>query len=168
MVKVDSINNPAVSSFLSPVDFRGENKKPREKLKVPSLFSGILERVSSQDPVIEAGDESLSSEDLIKELMDEVHTAGDNLRNRPLPEEIMLYKKAVKKFLDYVVKNSFDVEKRVTGGIRSRRKKEFTLVQVVDSKLEQLAAGIMAGQIVQLELLRRLEEIKGILIEILT
>jgi uncharacterized protein YaaR (DUF327 family) len=40
-------------------------------------------------------------------------------------------------------------------------------VQVIDRKLEQLAAEIMAGQTTQLELLARVDEITGMLVNLL-
>jgi uncharacterized protein YaaR (DUF327 family) len=43
----------------------------------------------------------------------------------------------------------------------------FHLIQVVDRKLEQLAAGILAGQTSQLKLLARINEIAGLLIDLL-
>jgi uncharacterized protein YaaR (DUF327 family) len=41
------------------------------------------------------------------------------------------------------------------------------LIQVVDQKLEQLAAGILTGQASQLELLARVDEIAGLLVDLL-
>jgi uncharacterized protein YaaR (DUF327 family) len=38
---------------------------------------------------------------------------------------------------------------------------------VVDQKLERLAAGIMAGQVTQLEILAKVDEITGILVNLL-
>ena len=41
------------------------------------------------------------------------------------------------------------------------------MVQVVDKKLEQLAAGILAGQFTQMNILERVEEITGLLVDIM-
>jgi len=41
------------------------------------------------------------------------------------------------------------------------------LIQVVDHKLEQLAAGILAGQRSRLEILARVEEINGLLVDLI-
>ncbi|MDR2535071.1 MAG: YaaR family protein [Treponema sp.] len=129
-------------------------------------FSGLLERIS-QNAVSEA--EALEalpySEETVKALLDEVHSAGDDLKNRPLPEEIKRYKKAVKQFLHYVVKYGYDI-KRETYRFRQQARSK-TIVQVLDSKLEQLAAGILSGQTSQLEILRRLGEITGMLVDLL-
>jgi uncharacterized protein YaaR (DUF327 family) len=47
------------------------------------------------------------------------------------------------------------------------KRKSHAGIMVVDRKLEQLAAGILSGQTSQLELLARIEEITGILIDLL-
>jgi uncharacterized protein YaaR (DUF327 family) len=120
------------------------------------------------------------SEEAVQELLDDVHIAGDNLKNRPFPEEILAYKRAVRNFLHHVVEYGYAVEQREgipnyqkPGYKRNyedpdRKKRSlYTQVRVVDQKLEQLAAGILSGQINQMELLARVEEITGILIDLL-
>ena len=166
MDKVEFLNNAA--SFLNPLFLNNKNEAKKTKDNTKGLrFSSILQRVSSfdqGDAVKEIDGESSVSEETVKELLDEIHIAGDVLRSRPLPEEILRYKKAVKNFLNYVVKNGYATEVQMRYIKKERRTQ--TLVKIVDTKLEQLAAGILAGQIVQLEILKRLEEIKGILIDL--
>jgi uncharacterized protein YaaR (DUF327 family) len=66
-----------------------------------------------------------------------------------------------------VVDRSFTVTERTSGGNVLRRKK-FTQVQVIDEKLEQLAAGILANQKNQLALLAKIEEINGLLVDLIS
>jgi uncharacterized protein YaaR (DUF327 family) len=107
--------------------------------------------------------------------MDDVHDAGDALSKRPFPPEIAAYKEAVRNFVHYVVENSYDTEAQ-TGRIKIRKhsdgveipeQKKYTMVKVIDSKLEGLAASILRGQMNQLEILEKLEEIKGLLVDLL-
>jgi uncharacterized protein YaaR (DUF327 family) len=152
-----------------------ESRKPR--------FSSILEKARLEKN--EAADQAPpelpeSGDEAIVFLQDAVHAAGDDLKNRPFPEEIQRYKQAVKNFLHYVVDHGYALERQI--GIpqylrpnyrgsqnrpEARNRKTYTIIQVVDQKLEQLAAGILTGQTGQLELLARLEEIQGILIDLL-
>jgi uncharacterized protein YaaR (DUF327 family) len=106
------------------------------------------------------------SEDSLHELLDEVHGAGDALSKRPFPPEIRAYKEAVRNFVHYVVENSFDTEEQISGANVLKRKK-FTLVAVIDAKLEEMAAAILRGQAGQLEMLARLDEINGLLIDLM-
>ncbi|MDR2398636.1 MAG: DUF327 family protein [Spirochaetaceae bacterium] len=130
-------------------------------------FSGILEHINRNAEAASLAVEDMPpSEETINELLDAVHSTGDDLKRRPLPEEILRYKAAVRNFLQYVVKYGYTAEKQVSGTNLLKRK-NFAIVQVVDQKLEQLAAGILAGQTVQLEILARLEEITGLLVDLM-
>ena len=115
------------------------------------------------------------SQDSLNELLDDVHSAGDTLSKRPFPPEIASYKEAVRNFVHYVVENSFDTEEQ-TGITKFRKLKDgksipehgkFTIVKVIDSKLEGMAAAILRGQLSQLEILEKLDEIKGLLVDLL-
>ncbi|MDR3170656.1 MAG: DUF327 family protein [Treponema sp.] len=168
MAKIDASDG----LFLNPATFasvKAEPKKTKDKPLIrgssKSRFSGILESVH-QDTGLDAMRELPLSEEAIKELLDEVHSTGDALKKRPLPEEIQGYKKAVRNFLHYVVENGYATEKQFVG-VTLKRRQEKTLVHVVDRKLEQLAAGILAGQTTQLEILARLEEITGLLVDLM-
>jgi uncharacterized protein YaaR (DUF327 family) len=47
------------------------------------------------------------------------------------------------------------------------KRKKFTQVEIIDQKLEQLAAGILSNQKDQLGLLGKIEEINGLLVDLL-
>jgi uncharacterized protein YaaR (DUF327 family) len=171
MAKIDFPDT--ISSFFNPIAYTGikaETKKTKGKVvreNQKSRFSSILEHITGNTTAtVAALEEFPVSEETIKALLDEVHSTGDDLKTRPLPLEIMRYKQAVKNFLHYVVKNSYSIDKQVSGANLLKRK-SFTRIQVVDRKLEQLAAGILAGQTTQLEILARIEEITGLLIDLL-
>jgi uncharacterized protein YaaR (DUF327 family) len=121
-----------------------------------------------------------ASEEVLQRLLDDVHSTGDILKNHPFPEEIKQYKQAVRSFIQYVIENGYAVEKQTgipnylkpgfkgqRGGAAAKGRTAFHLIQVVDRKLEQLAAGILAGQTSQLELLARINEIAGLLVDLL-
>jgi uncharacterized protein YaaR (DUF327 family) len=132
-----------------------------------TMFHSVLDMLlPSRNTELGALQETAPSEEAVQELLDEVHSAGDDLKDRPFPEEILRYKKAVRNFLHYVVENGYDVKREEYRFRQQTRVK--TLVQVVDQKLEQLAAGILANQTNQLELLSRLEEIKGLLVDLVS
>jgi len=105
------------------------------------------------------------SEDSLHQLLDEVHNTGDALSKRPFPPEIKAYREAVRNFVHYVVENSYDTEEQISGTAVLKRKK-FTLVRVIDSKLEGMASAILRGQLNQLEILEKLDEIKGLLVDL--
>ncbi|MDR0389989.1 MAG: YaaR family protein [Spirochaetaceae bacterium] len=167
--------NPALYAHNTDAKKLGDKEKIRGTRK--TSFTDLLEK-SGQSAETEALRELPPSEEALKELLDGVHSAGDTLKNRPFSEEIKQYKKAVRDFLHYVVENGYTVI--MQEGIPNYQKPGFKgppeekfkakaqiLVQVVDRKLEQLAAGILAGQHSQMEILAKVEEINGLLIDLL-
>ncbi|MDR1319123.1 MAG: YaaR family protein [Treponema sp.] len=108
-----------------------------------------------------------ASEEAVSFLMDEVRSAGDILKDHPLPDKILRYKQAVRNFMHYVVENSYEIHSSTTIlRIRKELKPNVT-VQVVDKKLEDLAAMLLTGQMSQLKLAASLEEINGLLVDLL-
>jgi uncharacterized protein YaaR (DUF327 family) len=182
MDKVDFSNNPA--AFLNSSLFGGikaEAKKagkksgPRDSRVVQ--FSEVLEHSAVDAPPADIA----PSDEAVEELLDGVRSAGDDLRQHPIPEKILSYKKAVRNFLHYVVQNGYAVETQegipnaqkpgYKGSLwdpAAKKAKAFHVVCVVDQKLDRLAAEILAGQVSQLELLAKLEEITGLLVDLLS
>ena len=175
MAKVDfpEGSNPfGPNPFFTPAAYAGvkrDDKKIKEKPKA-SPFSKLLDTAATEaDREAEAA-EALSavppSEEALRSLLDEIHEAGEELQTKPVPDNIVRYKAAVRSFLHYIVENGYTAEERMSGTNILKRKK-FTLIQVVDHKLEQLAAGILAGQRSRLEILARVEEINGLLVDLI-
>jgi len=158
------------SPFFNPAAYtnaHAETKKTREKekLKKARPFESLLDEAKTEESTELEKFAGLPTEEALRLLLDGVHESGEELKARPFPEEIKKYKAAVRSFLHYVVENGYTVEERMSGTNILKRKK-FTLVQVVDRKLEQLAAGILAGQSSQLDILARVDEITGLLIDL--
>ncbi|MDR0639745.1 MAG: DUF327 family protein [Spirochaetaceae bacterium] len=148
-----------------------ETGKPRFYSLLEKLSTGERQDTLEHIPV---------SEEIVTKLFDEVHSAGDALREKPFPDEIKRYKTAVRGFMSYIVENGFGVEgemglprgqkpgfKGLRGSPESKERTLHTQIKVVDEKLEKLAADIMSGQLRQLDLLGRVEEINGLLINML-
>jgi len=135
-----------------------------------SKFSEILETFA---PTLGPLKELAPSEEALTELMDAVHSAGSNLKDRPFPDEILRYKKAVRDFVHYVVENGFEVQKNqgikkkvVIRGETTWHAGVYHQVRVIDQKLEELAAAVLSGQTGQLERVSKLDEITGLLVDL--
>ena len=120
------------------------------------------------------------SEETLNLLMDEVRSAGDILRDRPFPDEILRYKQSVRNFMHYIVENCYSLDhetgipkflkhgyKGHRGTPEAMKQITYTKIQVIDKKLEDMAAMLLSSQMQQLELTSRLEEIKGLLIDLM-
>jgi uncharacterized protein YaaR (DUF327 family) len=162
----DSTVNPL--AFLGGGAKAGAQKTGRKKAArgaAKTGFDEILER-SFLAPLGDLGpvQEVAPSEEAVQELLDQVRGAGDDLKNRPFPEEILRYKQAVRNFVHYVVENGYTVEKSES----RRHMKIYThvQVQVVDRKLDELAARILTGQADRLERVSKIDEITGLLVDV--
>jgi uncharacterized protein YaaR (DUF327 family) len=181
MAKVESSDT---SFYMNPAAYaqvkdEKKNKGVRkgEKTEFSKLYDDFRSRTADEIGPLR---DLPVSEDSVNLLMDEVRSAGDDLKKRPLPEEIMRYKQAVRNFINYVVQNGFALDheeglpKYLKPGFTGQRgtddarsKKGYTKIQVIDRKLEDLAAMLLSSQMRQMELVSRLEEIKGLLIDLL-
>jgi uncharacterized protein YaaR (DUF327 family) len=141
----------------APGTARREKTEKAKKRPFASLFEKAANTASEALP---------ASEESFHLLLDEVRSCGDTLSRRPFPQEIQAYKQAVRNFVHYVVENCFDTEEHQSGANLLKRKK-FTLVQVIDKKLEELAADIMRGQENQLSILAKTDEIRGLLVDLM-
>ncbi|GHV95018.1 hypothetical protein AGMMS50293_13380 [Spirochaetia bacterium] len=181
-----AIDSPDIPSFyMNPSAYsqvKSDNKKTKEtrrpgKTDFSTLFEDIRGKTAGElGPLRELP----VSEETVNFLMDEVRSAGDTLRDHPFPDEIMRYKQAVRNFMHYVVENSYALEqeagipKSLKAGYKgplwtpeAREQKRYTKIQVIDKKLEDLAAMLLASQMPQLALASRLEEISGLLVDLL-
>jgi len=169
------------SAYTHVKDDSKKNKVSRTLPTGKTAFSRIFDQMQART----AGDigplqELPVSEETVNLLMDEVRSAGDDLRNRPFPDEILRYKQAVRNFMHFIVENAYS--KSVEAGIpnflrpgfkgrrgtdESMKQKAHVKIQVVDTKLEELAKRLLTSQMPQMEIASRLEEIKGLLIDLM-
>ncbi len=141
----------------------------RKKIERRRRVGGSLLRASERGGEAEFSSilDSPEAGEALEELLDEVNESGERLHESQSLENIRAFRESVKRFLAYVVKHALDVEEHVSGGNILKRKK-FTLVEVIDRKLESLAAAVLAGQADQMEILRRIDEIRGLLVDLVT
>lgn len=100
-------------------------------------------------------------------ILDEIHQAGERLSEDPGMKNVLAYKRIVKAFIRYVVKNTRQIEHQEGARLSIfKAPKRYTLISVVDKKLEQLAAGILQNQADKLEILKKVEEIQGLLVDL--
>lgn len=99
------------------------------------------------------------------ELLDSVFEAGDRLKRQTDIASLRSYKEAVRQFISIVVRRGIDVEQQQSGSSIDKRKR-YALVRVIDEKLERLAAGMVSNQRNQLEILARIDEINGLIVDL--
>jgi len=184
LAKVDT---DVQSFYMNPSAYthvKDESKKTKVSRTMPGAktgFSRIFDEIRGRT----AGEigplqEMPVSEETVNLLIDEVRSTGDALRERPFPDEILRYKQAVRNFMHYIVENAYgkSVEagipnflkpgfKGQRGTLESIKQIAYTKIQVIDTKLEELAKFLLTSQKPQMEIASRLEEIKGLLIDLM-
>lgn len=160
MAKVELPDNLMLG--LVPGGKKTEKKKETTKAKA---FKSIFRDVETIEQTPAAEGEPFSEAE-VSELLDAVHAAGEDLRRDPNLERVKAYKSAVRNFVHYVVERAYDVVEKSSGGNILKRKK-FTTVVIIDERLERLAADVLSTQRDKLDILRRLDEIHGLLVDLL-
>jgi uncharacterized protein YaaR (DUF327 family) len=184
MVKIDDFSAARLSdaAFLAPAK-TGTKKNDRAKKLFPAFLKKQISRASGALSAAETSFTDRSAEDAVTMLLDNVHEAGDALSKRPFPDEIKRYRLAVQNFMRYVLDNAYEIKedegipnylKPGFNGERYKRdpelrkaKNKYSSVQIIDQKLDRLAADIMTGHAKHINLLKNIEEINGLLVDLL-
>ncbi|MDR2660020.1 MAG: YaaR family protein [Spirochaetaceae bacterium] len=174
-----SFYNKALTSEAGKTFRNKKNERPKKS------FSAFLKRqtpeAAGQPYLTESA--GLSTTDILPALLDDIHEAGDALSKHPFPDEIKRYRSTIRQFLRYILDTAFDVKEdtgipnNMKAGFDAARYKrdpelrkarnKYSTVQIIDQKLDQLAAGVIIGQLKQIQLLESIEEIHGLLVDLL-
>jgi uncharacterized protein YaaR (DUF327 family) len=180
--------NPALGGIFNPALYNNaassakkdeKNGKPGSAKK--SGFAALLakrstepDKASSADGQVEAAFAAgqISLEEAEVQLLEELDNSAEALNGKPVMENLLAYKGAVKHFLSFVEKRAFDAWKDVQKRPFSRfnpnkRMRIHTQIAVVDRKMEQFAADVLSGHVKNLRLLDRMGEIRGLLVDLL-
>ena len=174
MDKVDFSGVSLFGATLRPGQ-KPEARKAKAKGETRGIYKTRFSEVLEDAAANELGPirEMRASEEALTELMDAVHSAGSDLRDRPFHDEIIRYKKAVRNFVNYVIENGYELyksqgaKKKVSlRGETEWKSMVYSQIRVVDQKLEELAAAILSGQADQLQRIAKMEEITGLLVDL--
>ncbi len=160
MSRIDSLGEAA--SYHIP-----DKKKTQKKEKTKSKsFSRLVEEAEGA----EAPSEDLEEPEdrrAVEELLDGVFTAGDQLKKLPTLETVKDYRKKVRAFVKYAVSRMLAV-RETTSGANVLKRKRFTMVEVIDSRLESLAVSVLSAQREQIGILAQVDEINGLLVDLIS
>jgi len=137
-----------------------KDKPGKKKSSSPSAFDSLLQEAQEPDTDGQASSEALDA------AVDDIHGLGEQLARHPGPEQIRAYKKALRKVLESFVQNGLVTEKHVSNR-NVLQQKSYQMIKIIDEKLERLVVGILQSQYSQIEVLSRIEEIQGLLVNLL-
>jgi len=96
-------------------------------------------------------------------LVYEITEQGKRFAKNPTYKELKKYKSMIRQFIKHVTNNMVSIE-HYTGG--KFKQKIYTLARIVDDKLKALSDLIMSNQIQNIDLMSKLDEIRGLLIDL--
>ncbi|OJF76454.1 MAG: hypothetical protein BKP49_07085 [Treponema sp. CETP13] len=162
--------DPLGLTSLYSSSLKTQKKKENSKTK-KSTFSRLLHK--EQESVIETDDlifheiEGKNFEETLQFLVDSVYSSGDELKKNTSPENFKQYHKSLSGFMRFVVKNSFQVE-TIRRRRRLSKKQPYQIIQTINKKLDELARNVLSNQRDQMNLLAKIDEINGLVVDIMS
>jgi uncharacterized protein YaaR (DUF327 family) len=160
--------------------------KPGAKGVRKSAFQRLFEKEQTGDEIALrelteiAGLDDTAAVTVLKDRLDE---SGERLKERGTTEDFAAYKTAVQHFVKFVVTKNFTVDRsageprykknkdgspvRDTEGHLVKVSKEYLSIQVIDKKLDQLAAEVLVNHQDKISLLAKINEINGLVVNLL-
>ena len=157
------IESDGISGFRRELrSTKGGEKRPE---KPADRFETLFERTVEQHEQLPPHSGSLVELEEVHRQLDQIHQLGERLSKEQTWSVLQEYREAVRAFLRSVAAGATDIQEHVSGSNILNRKR-FTLIRMVDENLQRLAAGMLQTQQSQIELLRRVEEIQGLLVDL--
>ena len=164
MDRVGGLGSP--QTFLPRKDDPSTKKGRKSPEATKTGFLGFLGRAAIPEPAEASVEATGADTGALEVLLDEVYASGQELARNPSPENIVSYKKAVGRFIRQVVDGSIEIAE-TEGRLRKDMKKpKYALLHVIDEKLEKLGAYVLSNQKDKLEILRKVDELHGLLVDL--
>ncbi|MCK9525267.1 MAG: YaaR family protein [Limnochordia bacterium] len=129
-------------------------KRQKKSPSVQRVFSEVLET------------EQVESREINLALaLEEVDDFARRLKESPVLENLLRYKRRVRAILLFLVEQSYDVQESSAYDLQGRRRM-LVLVESIDQKLEELTRDFLNKQSSSLDLVGRLDEIRGLLLDL--
>jgi|SRR5574344_371596 uncharacterized protein YaaR (DUF327 family) len=138
-----------------------------------SSFASALQKTEEEHILAEEGlpkeIAGKTVEEAVVYLKDAADIAGDKLREDLSPENFADYRKKISQFMKFVVKNAFEIEKHKRPGInrKGRPLDPRVQVKVINTRLDEIADCLLHDHRDNLKMLAKVEEINGMLVDLM-
>lgn len=109
--------------------------------------------------------EDAMTQEKLKSLLDQITAQGKKLGEVPTYAELKAYRELVRSFLAEAVGRAYTLQSQ-TGWDRQGRQKMYAIVKEIDQQLAELAEDVRHGQERQLQIMGRLDAIRGMLVDL--
>lgn len=101
----------------------------------------------------------------LENLFNEIDKQGKVLGQSQTIRDLKKYKDLIQRFLDYAVNKMYSLKEQ-TGWDRRGRHKIYTMIETVNKELESLTELLLSGQQDKISILAKVDEIRGLLLDI--
>jgi uncharacterized protein YaaR (DUF327 family) len=98
-------------------------------------------------------------------LLDKIDAQGAELKNGPTLSRIKRYRQLVREFMNEALHNSYQVEAEAKWDYSGNRK-EYVIVKKVNQALEEITRNFVSQEKTQIDLIAKLDEIRGWLVDL--
>lgn len=102
----------------------------------------------------------------LDKLVNDIVRQGEILAKRIDIRELKIYKKLISEFLDTILSNSRKFSKKNTLDRRGRHK-VYAIIKNINSELDRLTQDVLSGETGNIGLLKCLEDIRGLILDLL-
>ncbi|ADL67668.1 YaaR family protein [Thermoanaerobacterium thermosaccharolyticum] len=145
-MKIQEINSNKITAGYTKDDRSGRTSV----LKFEDVFDSEISKVKDS---------------IIDKMLNEIDDAAEKLKENLNLDNLLIYKKKVKEFLQSSINGMFRRNKRESISLNGR-KKIYTIVDKVNEKLEMMTKEFIEGNKKNIDLLSAIEEIRGLLVDI--
>lgn len=96
------------------------------------------------------------------EMVQAIDAQADRLLKSPVPGEVAVYRELLQRFVKQVLDKSQRLEKR-----HDRRNRTLSIIRTIDETLAHFTEDLLAGQLDPLEILAAVNELRGLLMDLL-
>ncbi|MFD0591080.1 YaaR family protein [Paenibacillus sp. GCM10027627] len=136
----------------------GQNRASTDAAAKPVPQTSFADVMMQQD--------SQRTQEQLQQKLQDIHRQGDRLAKTMTVRELMLYRQMVKQFLEDTVRRGVGL-KEVRGFDRRGRVKRYKLLDEIDETLVSMAEDLLNSEEGRIELLNKIGEIRGILINLM-
>lgn len=148
-----------------------ESKKTEKNQK--SSFKNVFQKLQQSSELVSEGLPAeiagMETQEAVNFLKDAMDSAGEELKSFQSAENMEKFRKKVSQFMKYIVKTNYNfVRTRPQKRLRNGRViNSLYQIEVIDKKLNQLASEMLFTHRKNLNLLARVEEIQGLILDLL-
>lgn len=174
-----NFNNPDVLNTASLLQAQNlATAQKREELKKTdktkkSTFTSAMEQLQKENQLKSEGLPPeialMTAEEAVVFLKDEADIAADQLRDHITPENYKNYRQKISQFMKYIAKNNYKVEMHKSS-VKNPRTRKFLdpkmTITVINENLEKMAQWLISSQKDTINMLKKINEIQGLIIDL--